>query len=49
MHQAMTERKPTIVEACVDPFEPPMPPKVEMGFVRNMAEHSQKDSHMSEE
>ena len=30
MHQAMKERKPTIVEAYVDPFEPPMPPKVEM-------------------
>ncbi|MDQ6667231.1 MAG: thiamine pyrophosphate-dependent enzyme [Thermoproteota archaeon] len=38
MHQAMKERKPTIVEAYVDPFEPPMPPKVEMGFVRNLAE-----------
>jgi pyruvate dehydrogenase (quinone)/pyruvate oxidase len=38
MHQAMKERKPTIIEAYVDPFEPPMPPKVEMGFVRNLAE-----------
>ena len=38
MRQAMKERKPTIVEAYVDPFEPPMPPKVEMGFVRNLAE-----------
>jgi thiamine pyrophosphate-dependent acetolactate synthase large subunit-like protein len=26
MHQAMKERKPTIIEAYVDPFEPPMPP-----------------------
>ena len=26
----MKERKPTIIEAYVDPFEPPMPPKVEM-------------------
>ena len=34
MHQAMKERKPTIIEAYVDPFEPPMPPKVEMEFVR---------------
>ena len=27
--KAMKEKKPTIVEAYVDPFEPPMPPKVE--------------------
>ena len=38
IHQAMKERKPTVVEAYVDPFEPPMPPKVEMGFVSNLAE-----------
>jgi hypothetical protein len=38
MHQALKERKPTIVEAYVDPFEPPMPPNVEMSFVRNLAE-----------
>jgi pyruvate dehydrogenase (quinone)/pyruvate oxidase len=38
VHQAMKERKPTVVEAYVDPFEPPMPPKVEMGFVSNLAE-----------
>jgi pyruvate dehydrogenase (quinone) len=31
-------RKPTIIEASVDPFEPPMPPKVEMSFVNNLAE-----------
>ena len=37
MHQAMKERKPTIVEAYVDPFEPPMPPKVEMEFVKEVA------------
>ena len=37
MHQAMKERKPTIIEAYVDPFEPPMPPKVEMGFVKELA------------
>jgi pyruvate dehydrogenase (quinone) len=37
MHQAMKERRPTIVEAYVDPFEPPMPPKVEMSFVDNLA------------
>jgi pyruvate dehydrogenase (quinone) len=39
MHQALKEeRKPTIIEAYVDPFEPPMPPKVKMEFVRNLAE-----------
>ncbi|MEP0826808.1 MAG: pyruvate oxidase [Nitrososphaera sp.] len=36
--QAMREKKPTIIEAYVDPFEPPMPPKVEMDFVTNLAE-----------
>jgi pyruvate dehydrogenase (quinone)/pyruvate oxidase len=39
MHEAMAERKkPTIIEAYVDPFEPPMPPKVEIEFVRKLAE-----------
>jgi pyruvate dehydrogenase (quinone) len=39
LHHAMKEeRKPTIIEAYVDPFEPPMPPKVEMSFVNNLAE-----------
>jgi pyruvate dehydrogenase (quinone) len=39
MSQAMKERKqPTIIEAYVDPFEPPMPPKVEMEFIRKLAE-----------
>jgi pyruvate dehydrogenase (quinone) len=33
-----TTRKPTIIEAYVDPFEPPMPPKIEAEFVQNMAE-----------
>ena len=37
MHQAMKERKPTIIEAYVDPFEAPMPPKVEMEFVKEVA------------
>jgi pyruvate dehydrogenase (quinone) len=37
MHQAMKERKPTIIEAYVDPFEPPMPPKVELEFVKEVA------------
>jgi pyruvate dehydrogenase (quinone)/pyruvate oxidase len=39
MHKAMSERnKPTIIEAYVDPFEPPMPPKIHARLVRNMAE-----------
>ncbi len=38
IQQALKERKPTIVEAYVDPFEPPMPPKVEIEFVKNLAE-----------
>src|SRR6185503_11351669 len=37
IHQAMKEEKPTIIEAYVDPFEPPMPPLVEMEFVNNLA------------
>jgi pyruvate dehydrogenase (quinone) len=38
MKIAMKERKPTIVEAYVDPFEPPVPPKTDPEFARNMAE-----------
>ena len=38
MKSAMGEKRPTIVEANVDPFEPPMPPKVSMEFVGNIAE-----------
>ncbi|MGD9535300.1 MAG: thiamine pyrophosphate-dependent enzyme [Candidatus Nitrosocosmicus sp.] len=38
IHQAMKEKKPTIIEAYVDPFDPPMPPKVEAEFVKNIAE-----------
>jgi pyruvate dehydrogenase (quinone) len=38
MKLSMKERKPTIVEAYVDPFEPPMPPKTDPEFARNMAE-----------
>lgn len=37
--QAFSEKKkPTIIEAYVDPFEPPMPPKVDMELIMNMAE-----------
>lgn len=38
MHEAMRENKPTIIEAYVDPFDPPMPPKVEAEFVKNLTE-----------
>ncbi|MDN5847626.1 MAG: hypothetical protein L0H53_15285, partial [Candidatus Nitrosocosmicus sp.] len=38
LHQAMNEKKPTIVEVYVDPFEPPMPPKVDLEFVTNLAQ-----------
>jgi len=33
-----TRKKPILVEAAVDPYEPPMPPKVEAEFVKNLAE-----------
>ncbi|MER5175330.1 MAG: thiamine pyrophosphate-dependent enzyme [Candidatus Nitrosocosmicus sp.] len=32
------ETKPVIVEAHVDPFEPPMPPKIGPEFTKNIAE-----------
>ncbi|HEU4443879.1 MAG TPA: thiamine pyrophosphate-dependent enzyme [Nitrososphaeraceae archaeon] len=39
LHHALAEKsKPTIVEVYVDPFEPPMPPKVEREFISKMAE-----------
>ncbi len=38
IHQAMKEKKTTLIEAYVDPFEPPMPPKVGMEYVNNLAE-----------
>ena len=42
IRQAFSENKPTIIEAYVDPFEPPMPPKVDMEFVSNLAESFSK-------
>jgi pyruvate dehydrogenase (quinone) len=36
--KALKEKKPTIVEVYTDPFEPPMPPKVESEFIVNLAE-----------
>ncbi|MDE1813280.1 MAG: pyruvate oxidase [Thaumarchaeota archaeon] len=38
MHEAMSQNVPTIIEAHVDPFEPPMPPKVDIKLVSKMAE-----------
>jgi len=38
LHEAMAKKITTIIEAYVDPFDPPMPPKVEMEFVRKLAE-----------
>jgi pyruvate dehydrogenase (quinone)/pyruvate oxidase len=35
---ALSYEGPAIIEAVVDPFEPPMPPKVDLDFVSNMAE-----------
>lgn len=32
--EALTEKKPTIVEVYVDPFDPPMPPQVDLEFVK---------------
>jgi pyruvate dehydrogenase (quinone) len=37
VRNAMKENKPTLIEAYVDPFEPPMPPKTDMVFVNNLA------------
>jgi pyruvate dehydrogenase (quinone) len=37
IRSAMKEKKPTLIEAYVDPFEPPMPPKTDMAFVNNLA------------
>ena len=38
IHEAMLEDKvPVIVDAHVDPFEAPLPPKISMEFVRNIA------------
>jgi pyruvate dehydrogenase (quinone) len=38
LNEAMNDNKPTIVEVYVDQFDPPMPPQVELEFVRKMAE-----------
>jgi pyruvate dehydrogenase (quinone) len=33
----MKEKRPTLIEAEVDPFEPPMPPKTDIEFATNLA------------
>jgi pyruvate dehydrogenase (quinone) len=38
IQEAMSHQGPVILEAQVDPFEPPMPPKVDLDFISNMAE-----------
>jgi pyruvate dehydrogenase (quinone) len=38
VREALSQDGPVILDALVDPFEPPMPPKVDLDFVSNMAE-----------
>lgn len=38
IQQALKEKRPTIVQVEVDPFEPPMPPKVELDYITNLAQ-----------
>ena len=38
LHQALRTKGPCLIEAVVDPNEPPMPPKVEMGQAAHLAE-----------
>jgi pyruvate dehydrogenase (quinone) len=33
----MKEKRPTLIEVEVDPFEPPMPPKTDIEFATNLA------------
>ncbi|HZC21272.1 MAG TPA: thiamine pyrophosphate-dependent enzyme, partial [Nitrososphaeraceae archaeon] len=37
IHFALKENSPIIIEAHVDPFEPPMPPKTDLEYVNNLA------------
>ena len=37
IHFALKEKSPIIIEAHVDPFEPPMPPKTDLEYVNNLA------------
>jgi len=38
LEKAMSLKKPCVVEVLVDPFEPPMPPKVTMEQAMHFAE-----------
>jgi pyruvate dehydrogenase (quinone)/pyruvate oxidase len=38
IHEGMSQEKPTIIEAYVDAFDPPMPPKVTANYIKNVAE-----------
>jgi pyruvate dehydrogenase (quinone) len=42
--QAMAEKRPTIVEAVVDPLEPPMPPKVDRSLSPTLLSRLQRGS-----
>lgn len=37
IHLGLKEKKPTIIQVEVDPFEPPVPPKVESEYITNLA------------
>jgi hypothetical protein len=44
MRTAMSDKNPTLIEAYVDPFEPPMPPKVDSEFFEIWRIYLQRDS-----
>jgi pyruvate dehydrogenase (quinone) len=44
MRRAMSEKNPTVIEAYVDPFEPPMPSKVDSNLFEIWRIHLQRDS-----
>lgn len=44
MRRAMSEKNPTVIEAYVDPFEPPMPSKVDSDLFEIWRIHLERDS-----
>lgn len=44
MRRAMSEKNPTVIEAYVDPFEPPMPLKVDSDLFEIWRIHLERDS-----
>ena len=44
MRRAMSEKNLTVIEAYVDPFEPPMPSKVDSDLFEIWRIHLQRDS-----